>query len=83
MKDLFDALFFPKPFFSKPVSKLPVSIVAFLVVYYTNYCAYFPLFPVSGNVLLFLFVSVAIAPFFPVFPDARHRPGVCRLRSES
>ena len=67
MKDLFDALFFPKPFFSKPVSKLPVSIVAFLVVYYTDYCAYFPLFPVSGNVLLFLFVSVAIAPFFLFF----------------
>jgi len=67
MKELFDALFFPKSFFFKPIAKMTVSIEAFLIIYYTNFFSYLSLYPVSGNFLLFLLVSVVVAPFFIFF----------------
>jgi len=67
MKELFDAVFFPKTFFSKSVNKMPLSIEAFLIIYYTNYLSYLSLYPASGNFLLFLLVTLALAPFFLFF----------------
>ncbi len=67
MKELFDALFFPKSFFFKSIAKIPVSIEAFLIIYYTNFFSYLSLFPASGSFLLFLLVSVVAAPFFLFF----------------